>query len=219
MVEIRAVARVDTLLAADGAVRLLERISPAFQGVDTSSGALGTATNKAVSELIRMLCEAQAEPAVRAGWVERLVHAVEADGIGFLHEVQDRLDEIAKGQPVGEATPTGVVVSKVFLEFLGPAAQALADDPAAFEQLLKVGQVVWNSVVIADHVGDPKWLAEVRACMAGSPDAHRIETMIEVKRRRFGMHQWLVQDCALFERDGQPRLRVSITSTDQFRTG
>ena len=57
--EVRGVARVDPILGADGAVRLLERIAPAFAGIDTSSGALGSATSNAVHELIGMVCAAE----------------------------------------------------------------------------------------------------------------------------------------------------------------
>ena len=42
--EIKAVARRAPVLAADGAVAFLERVSPALEQVDSSSGAIGTAT-------------------------------------------------------------------------------------------------------------------------------------------------------------------------------
>ena len=41
--EIRSVAKSDPVAAGDGVVSLMERIWPAFQGIDTSSGALGAA--------------------------------------------------------------------------------------------------------------------------------------------------------------------------------
>lgn len=43
--EIQVVARHDQLLAAEGAVLLLERLSPALEHVDSSSGAIGSAVN------------------------------------------------------------------------------------------------------------------------------------------------------------------------------
>ncbi|MHB8508959.1 MAG: hypothetical protein ACYDGR_09990 [Candidatus Dormibacteria bacterium] len=42
-------------LAADGAVALLERISPALEQVDSSSGAIGTAVNNAIDELVPII--------------------------------------------------------------------------------------------------------------------------------------------------------------------
>src|SRR6478672_7867430 len=43
--EIKAVAKSDPVAAGDGAVSLMERIWPAFQDIDTSSGALGGRAN------------------------------------------------------------------------------------------------------------------------------------------------------------------------------
>jgi len=50
--EIKKVARRDPALAADGAVCLLERLSPALERVDSSSGALGSAVNRAIDDLV-----------------------------------------------------------------------------------------------------------------------------------------------------------------------
>ncbi len=47
--EIKKVARRDDLLAAEGAVLFLEKISPAIEQVDSSSGSIGTAVNNAAS--------------------------------------------------------------------------------------------------------------------------------------------------------------------------
>ncbi|MEE4659976.1 MAG: hypothetical protein V2J89_05880, partial [Halieaceae bacterium] len=44
--EIRKVAKKDPLVGAEGAVRLMEKIWPALEHVDSSSGALGSAVNK-----------------------------------------------------------------------------------------------------------------------------------------------------------------------------
>jgi hypothetical protein len=43
--EIKKVAKSDPVTAADGAVGLMERIWPALQGIDSSSGSLGNAVN------------------------------------------------------------------------------------------------------------------------------------------------------------------------------
>ena len=50
--EIRSAAKSDPVAAGDGSVWLMERIWPAFQDIDTSSGALGTAVARTLSELI-----------------------------------------------------------------------------------------------------------------------------------------------------------------------
>lgn len=50
--EIRKAARVDPVLGAEGGVTLLERLSPALENVDSSSGAVGTAVHNAIRELV-----------------------------------------------------------------------------------------------------------------------------------------------------------------------
>jgi hypothetical protein len=57
------VAKSDPVAAGDGVVSLMERIWPAFQGIDTSSGALGAAVFRTVSELIPILTVASADHA------------------------------------------------------------------------------------------------------------------------------------------------------------
>jgi len=49
--EIKKVARSERVLAAERAVLFLERVSPALASVDSSSGAIGTAVNNAVTSL------------------------------------------------------------------------------------------------------------------------------------------------------------------------
>ncbi|MGE5812996.1 MAG: hypothetical protein ACM36C_00775, partial [Acidobacteriota bacterium] len=56
--EIRAAARRDSTLGAEGAVVLLEKVSPAVCEVDSSSGALGNATYHAVEALVPIIAAA-----------------------------------------------------------------------------------------------------------------------------------------------------------------
>ncbi len=93
--EIQAVARVDPVRAADGAVTLMERLWPALEQIDTSSGMLGTAVNKAIDELIPFLIAAPADQKLRAKWLERLYQAVLDDGVQYLWQVEARWGEIA----------------------------------------------------------------------------------------------------------------------------
>jgi len=88
--EIKAVARYDPETAAKGAILLMERLWPALQAVDSSSGALGSATNKTVHELIEILLAAPAEGARLEHRLDRLWTAIEEDGVDFLSEVRDR---------------------------------------------------------------------------------------------------------------------------------
>lgn len=51
--EIKEIRRKDAALAAEGAIVFFERISPALEHVDSSSGAIGTAVNRAIANWFR----------------------------------------------------------------------------------------------------------------------------------------------------------------------
>jgi hypothetical protein len=53
--EVKPVARYEPETAAEEAILLMERLWPALQAVDSSSGALGPATNKTVHDLIAQI--------------------------------------------------------------------------------------------------------------------------------------------------------------------
>jgi len=92
--EIKKVARKDPVLGAEGAVRLAEKLWPALQYVDSSSGALGSAVNKTLDALIPVIVNAAADEKTRSKWLERLWQAMAADGVEYLSTVGDRWGEI-----------------------------------------------------------------------------------------------------------------------------
>jgi len=94
--EIKAAAKSDPVAAGDGAVWLMERIWPAFQDIDTSSGALGTAVARTLDELIPILIDAPADHSTRSKWLKRLFEAVQDDGVQYLSPVENRFGEIAR---------------------------------------------------------------------------------------------------------------------------
>ena len=94
--EIKAVARTAPATAAEGAILLMERLWPALQGVDSSSGALGNATSKTVRALIEILLAAPADGAVLERRLARLWTAIEEDGVDFVSEVADRWGELCR---------------------------------------------------------------------------------------------------------------------------
>src|SRR5260370_22266598 len=94
--EIKSVAKSDPVAAGDGVVWLMERIWPALQGIDTSSGALGAAVLRTVNELISILTVASADHATRGKWLERLFEAVQNDGGENLAPPQDRWGDVAQ---------------------------------------------------------------------------------------------------------------------------
>lgn len=93
--EIKAVNRSDPVTAAEGVVALAERIWPAFEHIDTSTGALGTAVYRKLTDLVQVLIAAPAPEPVRAKWLERLRIAIEEDGVQYLQPISDRFGEIA----------------------------------------------------------------------------------------------------------------------------
>jgi hypothetical protein len=94
--EIKSVAKSNPIIAGDGVVSLAERIWPAFQGIDSSSGVLGSAVFRTLDELIPILIAAPAEPATRRKWLARLFEAVQNDGVDYLSPLVERWGEIAQ---------------------------------------------------------------------------------------------------------------------------
>lgn len=93
--EIRAMWRTDPVVAADGVVALAGRIWPAFEHIDTSSGALGAAVRRTQEHLLPILIEAPADEQLRAAWLERLRAAILDDGVDYLAPISERFGEIA----------------------------------------------------------------------------------------------------------------------------
>jgi hypothetical protein len=77
--EIERVARTDPALAGEGAVLLLEKLSPAVNQIDSSSGALGNAANGVVEKMVPLIAAAQVPRRVREKWLERLFDAIQDD--------------------------------------------------------------------------------------------------------------------------------------------
>lgn len=92
--EIKKVARKDPVFGAEGAVRLLEKLWPALQHIDTSSGAVGSAVNKAQDALLPIIIDAPADEKTREQWLARLWQAVEEDAVDYLSPVCDRWGEL-----------------------------------------------------------------------------------------------------------------------------
>ncbi len=94
LAEIRAAARHDPVLGAEGAVLFLERLSPAVREVDSSSGALGNAANRAVEALVPFIAAAPVTEAVRSKWLERLFEAIQEDDPPYIESLGDHWGEL-----------------------------------------------------------------------------------------------------------------------------
>jgi hypothetical protein len=101
--EIKKVARRDALRAAEGAVLFIERVSPAIEQVDGSSGAIGTAVNRALDELVPIVADAPADARTRGAWLERLWEAHAADQIPYIERLADHWGELCASKDVASA--------------------------------------------------------------------------------------------------------------------
>lgn len=94
LTEIKQIARKEPVTAAEGAVTLLEKLSPALEQVDSSSGALGTAVNRAIDTLVPIIAKADVDQRVRQRWLERLWNAVQEDAIPYIEVLGDYWGEL-----------------------------------------------------------------------------------------------------------------------------
>jgi hypothetical protein len=94
LAEITKAARSDPILAAHGAVVLLSRLSPALGNIDSSSGAIGSAVNRAIAKLVRIIAGAPADEPTRSAWLERLWEAFNDDAIPYIEALGDDWGEL-----------------------------------------------------------------------------------------------------------------------------
>jgi hypothetical protein len=117
--EIKKVAFKDRLLAAEGGVLFLEKVSPALERVDSSSGAIGTAVNNAIAALVDIIATAPADEKTREKWLQRLYDAHAADQIPYIESLTDYWGELC-------ASPR--VASRWADELIGITRMALGPD-------------------------------------------------------------------------------------------
>jgi len=118
--EIKKVARKDKLLAAEGAVLFLEKVSPALEQVDSSSGAIGTAVNNALAALVPIIAGAPADGQQRDAWMGRLWEAYQDDDIPYIE---------ALGDYWGELCASKEVASRWADDLIGTCRMAWGPDP------------------------------------------------------------------------------------------
>jgi hypothetical protein len=101
--EIKKVAKKEPLLAAEGAVVLFERLSPALEHVDGSSGAIGNAVHHAIAELVPLIAKAPADAKMREAWLERLFEAHRDDEIPYIERLADDWGELCASKELASA--------------------------------------------------------------------------------------------------------------------
>ena len=92
--EIKKVARKEPALAAEGAVTFLVKLSPALVQVDSSSGAIGSAVNRAIAVMVPIIAKAPVDEGRRQKWLDRLWDALQNDDIPYLELLGDYWGEL-----------------------------------------------------------------------------------------------------------------------------
>ena len=113
--EIKKVRRKDPWLAADGAVLLIEKLSPALERIDSSSGSIGAAVTNALDVLVPIIASAPADTKTRDAWLERLWDAYLEDDMPYIEPL---------GDAWGELCATKEVASHWADRLLGPCKEA-----------------------------------------------------------------------------------------------
>lgn len=97
LTEIKLVAKKDPALGAAGAVLFLEKISPALEQVDSSSGAIGSRVNQAIDTLVPLIVKASVPLSVRQQWLQRLWDALQNDAMPYIEVLGDFWGELCAG--------------------------------------------------------------------------------------------------------------------------
>ena len=94
LTEIKAFNRKEPILAGEGAVLFLSKLSPALENIDSSSGAIGSAVNRAIEALVPIIAKAPADLATRRKWLEQLYQAHADDQIPYIESLGDYWGEL-----------------------------------------------------------------------------------------------------------------------------
>jgi hypothetical protein len=77
--------------------------------VDSSSGAIGTAVNRAIRDLVPIIANAPADRKTRDGWLERLWDAHEQDDVPYIETLADHWGELCASREVASTWADRVV--------------------------------------------------------------------------------------------------------------
>jgi len=118
--EIKKAARKDPILGGEGAVIFLEKVSPALEHVDSSSGAIGSAVYNAIETFSQIIADAPADDDLRDQWLERLWDAIQEDDMPYIERLADHW---------GELCVTEERASRWADRFIDTTRMALSPDP------------------------------------------------------------------------------------------
>ena len=96
LTEIKSVAKKEPVLAADGAVLFLEKLAPAIEQVDSSSGGIGSAVNRAIETIVPIIAKVDVSRPVREKWLDRLWDALQEDDMPYLEYLGEFWGDLCK---------------------------------------------------------------------------------------------------------------------------
>lgn len=117
LAEIKALAKKEPVLAAEGAMLFLVKLAPAIEQVDSSSGGIGSAVNRAIETLAPIIAKADVARIVREKWLDRLYEALQEDDMPYLEYL---------GEFWGELCATPEIASK-WADYLSPTLTTMWD--------------------------------------------------------------------------------------------
>ncbi len=101
--EIKRAAKLDPVLGAEGAVLFLERVSPALDNVDGSSGALGAMLNAAIEDFVGIIARAPVDAPAREAWLDRLFAAHAADQTPWIEGLAEHWGDLCVSKETASA--------------------------------------------------------------------------------------------------------------------
>lgn len=143
--EIERMARTDPALAGEGAVLLLEKLSPAVNQIDSSSGALGNATNSVVEMMVPLIAAAPVPRRVREKWLERLFEAIQEDDPPYIEPL---------GEHWGALCADQALASKWADQLLPLVRHVLADRRSGTYAYSKSGTLCYSALFHAGRFDD-----------------------------------------------------------------
>lgn len=226
LAEIRAVARHDPASAAEGAVLFLEKLSPALNQIDSSSGALGNATYSAVQELVPIISSAPADASVRMKWLDRLFDAIQDDDPPYIEHLGDLWGDLCATPELAAAWADQLVPTQrsVLLERQRGTYAFFSGTTLCYSALFKAGRhdqllellsmdprpiwqyLVWGARVLAARGQVDDAIAYVRERAGSTTSLETIARFAEAELLKAGRRAEAFDQYALLANQGNSNL-------------
>jgi hypothetical protein len=160
LAEIKAVAKKEPAIAAEGAVLLLEKLAPAIEQVDSSSGRIGAAVDHAIEKLVHVIAQADVADAVSAKWLDRLWVAYEKDTMPSIEYLGDFWGELCATKALASTWADRLAPTLTALWEAGARggnARYFRGTPLCFSALVAAGRIDELLALIKLSEYDSKW--------------------------------------------------------------